>query len=160
MTDKADEPALTDAVQAVIEALSCFTPDDETDNVWRLYQLFEGFGELPHREAAMPAMFALMERWPDAELGSPGPLVQELEAIAGYEPLLAESVLRQPTDLTVWMLNRILNALPEGSDHALWLARLQAASTHAKAPDFVRESAQHFLLHQRDGAPGHGADDH
>jgi hypothetical protein len=99
-----------DPIKAVIDALNAFQPGrDDIDNVPRLYDIFGDFGSLPHRERAMPAMFFLLERFPDAEFGSPGPLVHELEAIPGYLPLLRDSVRRQPTYRTVWMINRVLN---------------------------------------------------
>lgn len=73
-----------DPIAVVIAALNSFEPArDDTDNLYRLYQLFEGFHSLPDRERVMPVMFSLLERFPDAEFGSPGPLVQELEAIPG-----------------------------------------------------------------------------
>jgi len=43
-------------------------------------------------ESAIQEMFRLMERMPDAELGSPGPLVHTLEAILGYETYLVDSL--------------------------------------------------------------------
>src|SRR5262249_6949360 len=70
-----------DPIKAVIDALNAFQPGrDDIDNVPRLYDIFSDFSSLPHRERAMPAMFFLLERFPDAEFGSPGPLVHELAA--------------------------------------------------------------------------------
>jgi hypothetical protein len=40
-------------------------------------------------------MFNVMERPPDADLGSPGPLVHTLERWRGYEPELVNSVRRR-----------------------------------------------------------------
>jgi hypothetical protein len=70
-------------------------------------------------------MFGLMERMPDVELGSPGPLVHTLEAIPGYESYLVNSVRKQPSLLSVWMVNRMLNS-PILEDHRqFWMALLQ-----------------------------------
>jgi hypothetical protein len=86
-----------DPIAIVIAALNSFEPSrDDIDNLHRLYRLFEGFRSLPDRERVAPAMFNLLERFPDAEFGSPGPLVHELEAIPGYLPLLRGSV--RPAD--------------------------------------------------------------
>lgn len=47
----------SDPVAIVIAALNSFEPSrDDTDNLYRLYQLFEGFGSLPDRHRAAPAM--------------------------------------------------------------------------------------------------------
>ncbi len=80
-----------DRIAVVIAALNSFEPSrDDTDNLYRLYQLFEGFRSLPDRDRVAPALFGLLERFPDAEFGSPGPLAQELEAIPDYLPLLRD----------------------------------------------------------------------
>jgi hypothetical protein len=85
-----------------------------------------------------PVMFRAMERMDGVELGTPGPLVHTLETWrGGYEKLLAESIRRKPTPLSVWMVSRILNARP--SDAEAWMALLRnvvdnpAASAEAKA---------------------------
>src|SRR5690349_16033760 len=96
-------------VVAVVEQLDTFGVDPyEPENLVRLYDLFRGFRELPDR--AMPAMYSLLERFPDGEFGSPGPLVHELEHIPGFEGLLRASLERQPAMRTVWMVNRLLNS--------------------------------------------------
>jgi hypothetical protein len=93
-----------------------------------------------------PALFALMERLDESDLGSPGPIVHTLEACAGYRPLLAESLRRKPTSLTTWMANRILNADPVDADD--WLDLLQGAAEHPKASPRARTDAREFLHHQ------------
>jgi len=139
-----------DLVAVVIAALNSFEPSrDDTDNEYRLNQLFEGFGSVPNRDRAAPAMFALIERFPDAEFGSPGPLVHELEAIPGSSALLRESVRRQPTDLTVWMVNRLLNAELPSEQRESWLSELRAAHEHPLASEQTRRSADAFLDHQK-----------
>jgi hypothetical protein len=136
-----------DLIDGAIAALNAFEPTDyDAENVSRLYEIFADFHSLPNRARVMPAIFALLERFPDAEFGSPGPLVHELEAIPGYEPLLRESLSRQPTYHTVWMASRILNTrLPEDQREA-WLSALRAAGEHPLA----RQATRDFLEHQRD----------
>jgi hypothetical protein len=139
-----------DPVAVVIAALNSFEPSrDDTDNLYRLYQLFEGFGCLPDRHRAAPAVFGLLERFPDAEFGSPGPLVHELEAIPGYLPLLRGSLRRQPTYYTVWMVNRLLNTELPSDQRENWLSDLRGALKHPLASEQTRRSTQDFLEHQR-----------
>jgi hypothetical protein len=137
-----------DPIKAVIDALNAFQPGrDDTDNVPRLYDIFSDFSSLPHRERAMAAMFFLLERFPDAEFGSPGPLVHELEAISGYLPLLCDSVRRQPTYLTVWMINRVLNTTLPCDQREAWLSELRAALEHPLASAQIRRTAEESLEH-------------
>ena len=146
MPMEADDP-----ITVVIAALNSFEPSrDDTDNLYRLYQLFEGFSSLPDRDRVAPAMFGLLERFPDAEFGSPGPLVHELEAIPGYLPLLRDSVRRQPTHLTVWMVNRLLNTKLPSEQRKSWLSELRAALEHPLASEQTRRFAEDSLEHQKD----------
>jgi hypothetical protein len=93
-------------------------------------------------------MFSLRERFPDAEFGLPGPLVQELEAIPGYIPLLLDSVRRQPMHYTVWMVNRRLNTELPSDRREPWLLELHTAFVHPLASEQTRLFAEDFLKHQ------------
>jgi hypothetical protein len=145
-----------DTIATLFAALNSFEPGrDDTDNLYRLYELFEGFRSLPDRERVAPAMLSLLERFPDAEFGSPGPLVQELEAIPGYIPLLLSSVRRQPTYHTVWMVNRLLNTELPSAQRELWLSELRTGFLHPLASEQTRTAAKDFLEYQaRKGAKG------
>lgn len=52
-----------------------------------------------------------MEAHPDIDYGMPGPLVYYVETFMGrgYEQKLVESIDRQPTPHTIWMLSRAIN---------------------------------------------------
>jgi len=144
-----------DPVDAVIAALNAFRPADDkyddVENQARLYKILEGFRSLPGRERAMPAMFALLERFPDVDFGSPGPIVHELETIADRQgrpahlPLLRESLARQPTRLTLWMVNRWLNTDPPADQRNLWLSELAAAYDHPRGSEETRRSVVRYL---------------
>lgn len=97
----------------------------------------------------MPALFDVMERMPDVEMGAPGPLVATLEQMRGrYESELAESIKRKPTALTVWMVNRILNGTRDQGQRQFYLDLLRFAAEHPEAPDSARHKARHFMEHQ------------
>src|SRR5437868_2568461 len=132
---------MTTTIDTIVRALQALVPsDDDSANVARLYEIFSEFRALTGREQAIPAIFELLERFPDAEFGSPGPLVHELEAIPGYELFLPESLHRQPTDLTVWMVNRILNSNVSDEQRNVWLAELRLVLEHPSARESTRES--------------------
>ena len=137
---------MTRSVDDLLSDLQAFAPtDDGADNVHRLNELLAGFAALPGGERVAPALLALLERHAQADFGTPGPLVNALESQPGYPELLAASLERQPTELTTWMANRLLNSkLPRDTRHA-WLKRLTAVSSHPKAAASVRDSAIRFL---------------
>jgi hypothetical protein len=133
----------------VITELSKFSPADEAANVGRLYEILDQLKDLSPdlRSPVIPAILGLIERHPGAELGSPGPLVHELEAIPGYEPFLRDSVLRQPVDLSVWMVNRILNSEISPEARLGWLEVLRTVLIHPLASSESRQAASDFLEH-------------
>jgi hypothetical protein len=115
----------------------------------RLEELTVALMELPSPERAIPELFSVMERLPESDLGSPGPLVHTMEKLVGsYEEELAESVRRRPTELSVWMVNRILNGELSEARRQHYLALLEAAAIHPSANDTLRDVVRGFLDHQ------------
>jgi hypothetical protein len=97
-----------------------------------------------------PVMLRTIERLDETELGTPGPLVHTLETWrGGYEPFLLESVRRKPTSLSVWMINRILNAQPP--DAEMWLALLRSVADHPAASTATKAEAAEFVKYQTGG---------
>lgn len=137
-------------IEGVMARLDAFTPSEESENIDQLYQCVEPLASLPPaaRLSAVPAMLRLIERFPDADIGSPGPLVHQLEAIPGYENLLMESLQRQPVSLTVWMANRILNSELVPNSRARWLAILNEVLRHPSASEDTKVTAAEFLEYQ------------
>ncbi len=137
---------MTRSVDDLLPELQAFAPSvDGADNVHRLNELLAGFAALPGCERVAPALLALLERHPRTDFGTPGPLVQALEAQPGYPELLAVSLERQPTELTAWMANRLLNSKLGREERATWLGRLTAVTSHPLAAAGVRDSAIRFL---------------
>jgi hypothetical protein len=137
---------MTRSVDELLSDLLAFAPTgDGADNVHRLNELLDGFAALPGCERIAPALLALLERHPQADWGTPGPLVHALENLAGYPQALAASLERQPTELTAWMANRLLNSKLPRDDRAAWLKRLTVVTSHPKAAASVRDSAIRFL---------------
>ncbi len=134
----------------MIAELDTFVPTDESENVGRLYEILDRLRPLSPdlRSPVIPAILGLIERHPEAELGSPGPLVHELEAIPGYKPFLRDSILRQPTDLSIWMLNRILNSGISPDARSSWFQVMRTVLTHPLASEEAQQTASDFLAHQ------------
>jgi hypothetical protein len=135
----------------MIAALDGFEADSGyDDNQFRLYPVTDGFEGLPDRERVVPAMFALMERFPDAYMGTPGPLVHSIESLGAerYEPLLTDSVRRQPVELNVWMINRMLNANLQPEHRRLLLDLLRSVPEHPNVTPRIAQLARSFLEYQ------------
>jgi len=116
----------------------------------RLYELCEEMGAVNDPAVCAPVMFRTMERLEGAELGTPGPLVHTLETWrGGYEKMLAESVRRKPTPLSVWMVNRILNARSPDSDS--WMALLRSVADNPTASAKTKSQAERFIQYQTKG---------
>lgn len=137
---------MTRSVDELLSELQAFAPTgDGADNVHRLSELLAGFAALPGCERVAPALLALLERHPQSDFGTPGPLVHALETQPDYPRLLADSLERQPTELTAWMANRLLNSKLPLDERNEWLRRLTVVTSHPKAAASVRDSSIRFL---------------
>ncbi|MBQ1040780.1 MULTISPECIES: hypothetical protein [Micromonospora] len=136
-------------IAAELEALTLldFHPMNvNADGADRLQTICAELVERDDPERWAPLLYSLMERLDDADMGSPGPIVHTLEAWSGYPSLLAESLRRKPTPLTVWMANRLLNT--DRSDAPQWLELLRQAVGHSAASPEARADAEDLLEHQ------------
>jgi hypothetical protein len=87
-----------------------------------------------------------IENHPDEDLGAPGPLVHFVERFyrRGYEDQLVESVRRRPTELNLWMLNRLING-SEGLEKERYATLMQDIVDDFSRPRRIRELAAEFL---------------
>lgn len=107
-------------------------------------------------EVVAPLLLAFIEKFADPvridaryDLGTPGPLVHTLEALPGYERWLLESLRRRPAPLSVLMLNRILNTLPDGEEYEKHLALLRSVSERSDVSAATTAEAIQFLNDQQ-----------
>lgn len=111
------------------------------------YELVE---ELKTSGAGLEAVVEIlrcMEANPNADFGTPGPLVHFVERFfkKGYEDELAKSLARQPTSHTVWMLNRLINGTKDATERARLIGVLKAAREHPSANQETQDSVIEFL---------------
>jgi len=141
-------------LEQVIAGLDAFKPAPiDITNTQYFYKLLDGFHDLPveERRKAIPDFFALFERFPEAELGNPGPLVHTLEAMGGYESQLRESIVRVPSIYTVWMVNRILNTELPDPTRQEWMKVLERVQDNTETSDDIRGEAANLLQYQITG---------
>jgi hypothetical protein len=88
-----------------------------------------------------------IERHPDMDFGSPGPLVHFAERFYGngYERTLLDSIERRPTPLTAWMLNRVINGTKAPSTRSELIEAMRGVSVHPLADDATRQMAHRFV---------------
>ena len=141
-------------IEEIIKTLNEFVPYSEddpiNDNETFLGNLMDTWEKAQDKEKAVPAIFELMEKYPHADFGSPGPLVHALERGGArlYEGELHKSLLRKPTPLTLWMYNRIIN---EENDYRIvkgYFERLKLFGRHPLADAKTKDVAKDFIEHQ------------
>jgi hypothetical protein len=135
------------SIDTITAALDEFRSSD--DNDYRLNVVLRNFKAVENPECALPSMFALLERFPNSDFGSPGSLVHTIEHVTGYCEQLKQSLSRRPTVYTVWMVNRIMNTT-EGDDWSGWMRELHRVLSHPLADDGVRENARRFVEFQNE----------
>ncbi len=123
-----------------------FLPKDPEQVVPYLETLAGDARKLENPKPLFVHIFQFFERYPDADLGMPGPLVHYLEnQFPAYIDQLIMSLQRHPTYHTVWMLNRLLNCgeeVPRLDELEIMLRR---AANHPQADDLCRETASSFI---------------
>lgn len=121
---------------------------DGDDYLAELDDIAERLVEEDVRGEAVEQVLRFLETHRDVDLGMPGPLVHYVEEFfrKGYEEKLMDSLRREPTPRTVWMLNRLLNGLagPEKEPYLLEMKRL----TDFEDPEVSRLALRFVGLHE------------
>lgn len=132
----------------VIAGLRALDAKDFEDSIPEpLHVLTDALMKLPSPERAIPELFAVLERFPDADFGTPGPLVHTLERMEYADELVA-SLRRHPTAQAVWMLNRILNTPLAPERRRFYFDLLASVELHPKANQAARDHAEVFIEFQ------------
>ncbi len=94
-------------------------------------------------------ILTFMEKHPDVDYGMPGPLVHYIERffLNGYEELLYDSVKNNPTEHTLWMLNRIINS-PKLINRDKYLTLMKGIAVSDNVSKQIRSEAKLFLNYQ------------
>ena len=102
---------------------------DEPTDVGALRGLLDQLGDAKHLPGVRRELIAVFERHPEADLGSPGPIVHALEEspIDEHVDLLASSLRRRATMMTVWMAERCFRSKLSAQNRAELLDALAEA---------------------------------
>ena len=122
--------------------------NEESDGMEQLNNLTDELQELDQPSEVAETILEFIERLGECDLGSPGPLVHRLEKLPNYEEHLYRSVARKPTPLTMWMVNRILNAMEDSGKRETLLLLVRQSLTHRLASAQTKQEAKHFIDYQ------------
>jgi hypothetical protein len=129
--------------------LRAFVPTGDGDaDVVRLRQITDLLTTRESVHDSLPELLGVFERHPEADLGSPGPLVHKAEEadLAVLVGELIASLNRRPTAMTVWMARRCLNGRITPTQRQSLAAVLRAVLKHPSAPGEVRRQAEEVLV--------------
>lgn len=112
-------------------------------------KLIDALENSDHRESYIEEIFKIMERYPLIDWGMPGAFVVFLESFDNetYEKNLLNSLSRQPTLQTVWMLNRQINSVGTENKEP-FLKVLREIACNSSLERDIAESAKNFVEYQ------------
>jgi hypothetical protein len=131
--------------QQALTRLREFSPTgNEAVDVGALYALIDQLGQLKRAADVRREMFMILERNPRADLGSPGPIVHTLEEspIDEHIDLLAESLQREATVMTVWMAERCFRSNLSDRNRNALLGALGNAPKKSKGGEIATSIAE------------------
>ena len=95
--------------------------------------------------ATFPSLLNLFSRFPEEDGGGVfWSIIHGLETFPDYQPALLSAIRVQPTDLSLTMVNRLLN---DGETHVgdvSWLSELQSVAVNNAYSETVRATAAGF----------------
>ncbi|MGJ7565618.1 hypothetical protein ACSFBM_17330 [Variovorax sp. GB1R11] len=127
-------------ITSIARDIAKFAPTEDGD--WRrLDALLVELWQVDGAERAIPEMLSVFERYPEEDgHGVMWSIVHGLEGLPNYEPALLGSLRRQPSDLGIVMVSRMLNAGITEIDGVSLLLTLEEIATTASSP-YLREAA-------------------
>lgn len=136
----------------IIKELKEFIPvneDDPETNEVLLDNILDDLFENEDAELVIPTLFELIENYPEADFGAPGPIVHTLESFDGhYEDHLFSSLDKKPAPLTVLMLNRIINSLTDPIVRKKYIDLLYQISIAENINETAKEDAKRYYDYQ------------
>ncbi len=132
---------MTRHIDEVIHDIRLFEPVD--DNWLRLDELLAELWETQRPERGIDAMLNVLERFPEEDgAGVLWSIVHGLETLPDYEDQLFASIERQPSELGLVMISRIVNTGVNVVGGKPITDILEQVLQHGKATAGLREQAQ------------------
>jgi hypothetical protein len=134
---------MADKLPQVLARVDSFDPADAG---WRaLDDLLGDLFSSPSPESGIDSMLRVLERFPEGDgQGVLWSLVHGLESLPSYESALVASVRRQPTELNVVMVNRLINGGYRFVGTTDLLDLFVQVQSHPNCPESVRTHARDY----------------
>lgn len=134
-------------IEVVLKDIQNYIP---VDDEWEaLDELIREACEFNDPRVIKP-LLELLERNPDHDgYGVFWSIVHGLEYIGGYETELASSVLNKPHEMSVLMLNRMLNGGIQTIDGRSIMEILKEIAANTGFPNSIRDYADRFMAYQQ-----------
>jgi hypothetical protein len=143
---------LKNSIQEIISSIDLLTTIDSAEDLTRLQELADLYFTHPQASDYLNVWFRLYERFPNDD--SEGIFWGILHSIETYHPisdrLAIESVLRQPSEFPLMMVNRLLNSGAAQVGDVDLLELLHHVATNEHYSPMIRENAQHYLDYQKE----------
>jgi len=140
-------------ISNIIEGLNGITEISNSDQLILLDNLVQNIADVEQPELAIESLLQIFERFPEEDgSGVFWSILHALESLAGYESFLLASIKRKPTEFTVIMANRIMNAEQLKIDGEYITSLLQSISDTPSNSKRIRELADRFIGYQKSKA--------
>lgn len=137
-------------VEGIIVSLNSIQSLEDVDELNKLENALKQLSITKNREQATETLFNVYERFPLADgYGLFWSILHLLEKFPNYEPLLVQSIHRQPTEWSMLMINRILNTGRTHIDEIDLLTLLQEVANNTNQTKAIRDGAQRFIDWQK-----------
>ena len=139
-----------DSIQDIIRMLDGVTSVEDEAELAKLDGAVNGLLASDHPERGVRALLHVYERFPGKDgYGVFWSMLHGLESLPGYEEAVVESVGRQPSEFSLLMVNRMLNAGRTHVNGTDLFALLEEVARNPHYSSAIRKEAEDFVDWQR-----------
>jgi hypothetical protein len=140
------------SIQTIIAEIDSLTTIESAEDLTHLQELVDLYFACPEAGTYLEVWFRLYERFPEDDSG--GIFWAILHGIETYHPnsdrFTVESVLRQPSEFPIVMVNRLLNSGIDRVGNVDLRELLHQVATNEQYTPTIRDNAQHYLDYQQE----------
>lgn len=140
-------------VKIFCEQLRRLDPEESDGLIGDLYDIVEPIEDEKDIELTFEPIFSFFEKYPDADVGNPGPLVHLLEShYPKYMDLLLESIKKRANYMGVIMLSRVLNGELSPNSRDEYMKLLKTVANSDLEDEITKETAMEIYQFQLEKA--------
>jgi hypothetical protein len=138
---------MENSIEEIVSSIDNLTSLEKDEDLSRLDELVDLYFKHPQAGEYLKVWFLLYERCED---NSNDIFWSILHGIETYHPsadsLVVESVIRQPSEFPLMMINRLLNAGIERVGETNLLELLKEVATNVRYSSIIQENARNYLV--------------